>query len=67
MTLVRDFRSSRRRRQHRGYHESAILDTKAVTIIYVDPTGEEFEANAEVGKNLLDVAHDNNIELEGRQ
>jgi len=36
-----------------------------VSVTYVDPQGEEFVADAEVGKNLLEVAHDNNIELEG--
>eukprot|EP00580_Thalassiosira_gravida_P009447 CAMPEP_0201645924 /NCGR_PEP_ID=MMETSP0493-20130528/33020_1 /ASSEMBLY_ACC=CAM_ASM_000838 /TAXON_ID=420259 /ORGANISM="Thalassiosira gravida, Strain GMp14c1" /LENGTH=102 /DNA_ID=CAMNT_0048120969 /DNA_START=104 /DNA_END=412 /DNA_ORIENTATION=+ len=32
---------------------------------YIDPGEEEHQVEAEVGKNLLDVAHDNNIELEG--
>jgi hypothetical protein len=36
-----------------------------VTITFVDPSGEEKAAEAELGKHLLDVAHDNNIELEG--
>jgi len=36
-----------------------------VNITYIDQEGNEIEAIAEVGKNLLDVAHDNNIELEG--
>lgn len=39
---------------------------ETVTITYVDPTGDEFPVEAEVGKHLLDVAHDNDIELEGR-
>mmetsp|Transcript_46473 Transcript_46473/g.97656 ORF Transcript_46473/g.97656 Transcript_46473/m.97656 type:complete len:163 (+) Transcript_46473:232-720(+) len=38
---------------------------ETVTITYIDPTGEEHPVEAEVGKHLLDVAHDNNIELEG--
>ena len=38
---------------------------ETVTITYVDPLGEEHPVEAEVGKHLLDVAHDNNIELEG--
>lgn len=36
-----------------------------VTITYCDPEGGEHPVEAEIGKNLLDVAHDNNIELEG--
>ena len=36
-----------------------------VTITYVDPDGEEHPVKAEIGKHLLDTAHDNNIELEG--
>mmetsp|Transcript_37470 Transcript_37470/g.79975 ORF Transcript_37470/g.79975 Transcript_37470/m.79975 type:complete len:167 (-) Transcript_37470:476-976(-) len=38
---------------------------ETVTITYIDPSGEEHPVEAEVGKHLLDVAHDNNIELEG--
>ena len=38
---------------------------ETVTITYIDPGEEEHPVEAEVGKNLLDVAHDNNIELEG--
>ena len=38
---------------------------ETVTITYVDPTGDEHPVQAEVGQNLLDVAHANNIELEG--
>lgn len=34
-------------------------------IIYIEPNGDEKEVQAEIGKNLLDIAHDNNIELEG--
>jgi len=36
-----------------------------VPITFIDPLGKEQEVQAEVGKHLLDVAHDNNIELEG--
>lgn len=42
-----------------------IAFSKTVPITYVDPDGKEIEVHAEVGKNLLDIAHDNNIELEG--
>lgn len=37
-----------------------------MTIIYRDPDGGEHPVEAEIGKNLLEVAHDNNIELEGK-
>lgn len=36
-----------------------------VSITYVEADGTEKEVQAELGKNLLDVAHENNIELEG--
>ena len=38
---------------------------ETVTITYVDPSGDEHPVEAEIGQHLLDVAHDNNIELEG--
>mgnify|MGYP006134488817 CR=1 FL=1 len=34
-------------------------------VTYIDSMGDETIVDAEVGKNLLDIAHDNNIELEG--
>ena len=37
-----------------------------VTITYVEADGSEQEVQAEIGQNLLDVAHDNNVELEGK-
>lgn len=53
------------RRRRREYHHSTNVNSRTVCITYVDNSGKEIVANAEVGKNLLDVAHDNNIELEG--
>lgn len=44
---------------------SGVCKNKTVPIIYIEPNGEEKEVQAEIGKNLLDIAHDNNIELEG--
>ena len=38
---------------------------ETVAITYVEADGTEKEVQAEIGKNLLDVAHENNIELEG--
>lgn len=39
--------------------------TQTVPITYIEPNGDEKEVQAEVGKNLLDIAHENDIELEG--
>ena len=39
---------------------------RTVTITYVEADGSEQEVQAEIGQNLLDVAHDNNVELEGK-
>lgn len=38
---------------------------ETVKITYIDPSGKEHTVLAEIGKNLMDIAHDNNIELEG--
>jgi len=43
--------------------EDAATDTVPITFIY--PNGEEVQAQAEIGKHMLDVAHDNNVDLEG--
>jgi hypothetical protein len=42
-----------------------VYSSKTVSIVYIEPNGKEKEVQAEIGKNLLDTAHDNNIELEG--
>ena len=36
-----------------------------MTIYFIDRDGEKRTAKAKIGTNLLDVAIDNNIELEG--
>lgn len=36
-----------------------------VAITYVEPDGTEKTVEAAIGQNLLDVAHDNGVELEG--
>ena len=47
--------------------ETRLFSSKeTVTITYIDPDGTEHPVEADIGKNLLDVAHDNNIELEGK-
>lgn len=43
---------------------SPTFDTP-ITITFVEPDGEEYEVEAEIGDHFLDVAHDNDIELEG--
>ena len=40
--------------------------TKTVPIIYMEADGTEKEVQAEIAKNLLEVAHENNVELEGK-
>ena len=50
----------------RCYHSSKnTLSVETVQITFVDSLDKEYTVPAEVGKSLLDVAHDNNIELEG--
>ena len=44
----------------------AFSSKETVAITYCDPDGTEHPVEAEIGKHLLDVAHDNNIELEGK-
>jgi hypothetical protein len=39
---------------------------RTVQITYIDQGGKEHSVNAEIGKSLMDTAHDNNIELEGK-
>lgn len=36
-----------------------------VNITYIEADGSEKRVDAQVGMNLMDVAHENNIELEG--
>ncbi len=37
----------------------------SINIYFIDRDGEKRSANAKLGSNLLDVALDNNIDLEG--
>jgi hypothetical protein len=48
----------------RRFHP-AVRVSNTVKVTYIDPMGDEKTVDAEVGKNLLDIAHDHNIELEG--
>lgn len=38
-----------------------------ITITYIDKEGKEHTVSAPVGKNLLEIAHDNEIDLEGEE
>lgn len=50
----------------RSYHSTKTIESnETVQITFVDSLEKEYTVPAEVGKSLLDVAHDNNIELEG--
>lgn len=37
----------------------------SITVTYIDKDGTEHQVQAPIGKNLLEVAHDNEIDLEG--
>ncbi len=41
------------------------LNSTSIEVYYIDRDGEKKLAKAKVGSNLLDVALDNNIDLEG--
>lgn len=45
--------------------DGGVIAKQTTNISYIDRSGEELSVDAEIGKNLMDVAHDNNIELEG--
>lgn len=49
---------------YRNYHSSS-PSYENVNITFLDSLEKEQVVPAEIGKSLLDVAHDNNIELEG--
>jgi ferredoxin-2, mitochondrial len=38
---------------------------RRISVTYIDKDGSEHSVSAPVGKNLLEVAHDNEIDLEG--
>ncbi|GIL45332.1 hypothetical protein Vafri_2594 [Volvox africanus] len=50
-----------------NYHKpSSLTDgSETVDITYIDKEGKEHTVAAPLGKNLLEVAHDNEIDLEG--
>lgn len=64
-------RTAHRHLQHQahatshGYDAASVDPSSAVEIVFVDRNGEENKVAAPVGRNLLEVAHANNIDLEG--
>jgi ferredoxin len=44
---------------------NSMMMADTVKITYVDPDGTSKTVDAEIGQNLMQVAHDNDIELEG--
>ncbi|KAJ1920245.1 mitochondrial matrix iron-sulfur protein [Mycoemilia scoparia] len=47
-----------------GFSTSASRSDQ-VTIYFITPEGEEIEAKGEEGENVMEVAHDHDVELEG--
>jgi ferredoxin len=43
----------------------SVRSLSTVKITYIEADGTEKVVDAEVGKNLMEVAHDHNVELEG--
>lgn len=41
------------------------MSNETINIIFVDPEGKETEIEAQIGLSILDVAHSNDIDLEG--
>ncbi|KAG2249103.1 hypothetical protein Bca4012_087561 [Brassica carinata] len=44
---------------------STISETEKINVIFVDKDGEEIHIKVPVGMNILEAAHENDIELEG--
>jgi predicted RNA-binding protein len=52
--------------QSRLFHSSQSYNEKnTVKVTFIDPMGVEKTVDGQIGKNLLEIAHDHNIELEG--
>ncbi len=66
MPIITGTRTHTYQQGTRSFHQSALLhEVKTVKVTFIDPLEKEIVVDAEVGKHLLDIAHDNNIELEG--
>jgi len=61
--------------QQRGMHSSSLAahgsggsdadSEETISVVFVDKDGNDQEVRAPLGKNLLEVAHDNEVDLEG--
>ncbi|KAJ1886718.1 Adrenodoxin-like protein 2, mitochondrial [Kickxella alabastrina] len=52
------------RQQARGFSASAPA-TKDITVTFIEPDGNEVEVTGEEGTNLMELAHENDVDLEG--
>ncbi|KAJ4912783.1 Adrenodoxin-like protein 2 [Raphanus sativus] len=50
---------------HRCTSFSTVSETEKINVIFVDKDGEEIHIKVPVGMNILEAAHENDIELEG--
>eukprot|EP00536_Pseudo-nitzschia_multiseries_P017169 jgi/Psemu1/223979/e_gw1.1412.5.1 len=57
--------SNRNKVAKRPYTTTSPSNAKTVSITYVEPDGTSTTVDAEVGTDLMTVAHENDIELEG--
>ena len=57
--------SCSRRFDRSQFKLAAALHPETVPITYVEADGTEKQVEAELGMNLMEVAHANNVELEG--
>ncbi|KAJ1731379.1 mitochondrial matrix iron-sulfur protein [Coemansia biformis] len=51
-------------------HQAAVFSTsppgsKQVTVTFIEPDGNEVRATGEEGTNLMELAHENDVDLEG--
>lgn len=65
MTNSRVFESDLISRRLLCYSITAPRLAETVTFTYVEANGTEKEVHAKIGKNLMEVAHDNHVQLEG--
>jgi ferredoxin len=48
-----------------GMHSTADPNGKDVHVTFIEPSGERHEVTGKEGENLLSLAHQNDVELEG--
>ncbi|KAJ2344599.1 hypothetical protein GGH91_002814 [Coemansia sp. RSA 2671] len=51
--------------QHAYRFSSSALLSKDVTVTFIEPDGNEIQATGEEGTNLMELAHENDVDLEG--